>query len=232
MMAASFVPMGFAAIYLGTIEENDKYEDDEGYSGITAGVFCILFAMSHSVAIMSKSVDLCKVLILARASLGIVAIFVAGYLAVVVGEKALFFSLLYFLFALFSLPEAFLLISYAEALGRAEEQSFLEEESAFGDNWASGPPAFLAPPSYPTSSAGTEFGMAPAHWGSAMGPPQQAPPPYFQDGMSRPMGGGGDFGLGPSQNPGQYTGPASYQGHPGGQNYGVPGGPNYGVSRY
>merc|ERR1712226_593134 len=183
MVFASFVPTSFAIIFLATKDNNSTYEDTAGITGGFAGFMCILFALAHTVAVNTKGVDLLKVLILARMSLGVLATIGALSIAAAAGMKGASFVLLYFSFALFSLPEAFMLHSYANALGGQGGRA---------------PPSNV-PSSFP-GSIGSGMNQPPMSGG--MMQPGMMQPGMMQPGMMQPpQSGGGDFGL---SGPGHY----------------------------
>lgn len=177
MIGFSFVPTFFAITFLATATENESFKDKSGVSGFLSAMSCLAFGMLHSVAVNQKSIAGCKILIMARAILGILAIFFSGFLAILIGKKALGLTALYFMFGVFSLPEGFFLLTFAEALAMPPE----EEEPQM-------PPA---PPMPQTQQEPFGLGAPPQHWGGVVSAPPQSGPPHF----SGPVAGGDDFGL-------------------------------------
>eukprot|EP00928_Gymnodinium_smaydae_P047789 TRINITY_DN31920_c1_g1_i1.p1 TRINITY_DN31920_c1_g1~~TRINITY_DN31920_c1_g1_i1.p1 ORF type:complete len:210 (-),score=31.80 TRINITY_DN31920_c1_g1_i1:86-715(-) len=116
MMVASYVPTSFAIVFFATANDNDEYKDKSGLSGLASGGLCMLYALFHSAAVTTKSMDLCRILVLSRLFLGVMAIFGAFTIAAVGKSDATAFVVLYALFAIFSCPEAYLLYIYANAI--------------------------------------------------------------------------------------------------------------------
>jgi hypothetical protein len=184
MWFSSFLPTAFAILFLATKDDNKKYEDKAGLTGGFAGFICILFALAQTVAVSTKGIDLLKVLILARMSLGVLATIGALSIAVAAGMKGAVFVLLYFSFALFSLPEAFMLHNFAQALavqagrvpgGGSSARDFPQNTGnsfPHSQGPAMGPPQSGGGMMYAPQSGGMqhypqqpEFGMAPQSQG-------------------------------------------------------------------
>jgi len=180
----SFMPTLFGMFFLSTWEDNDKYEDDHGMSGTLAGMMCILYGLAVGVASGGNSKDLCKVLILTRLCLGVFSL-ITGLLILFVGKGGIMkFVLMYFFFALCTVPEAGLLYVYVKqveldlfiAAGRAGWQG--QDQSQ-----PSGPAPFQGQPQ--------QFhGQPPPNWGSAQNWGGVAPAPMSAFGMGAGHCGG------------------------------------------
>lgn len=89
-------------------ETGDSYEDKSGVSGVMAGLMCVAYGLCAGAASSGCHADICKVLVLARLGLGVVAL-LAGIFILALGdetEKAIKFVLMYLFLALMTVPEA------------------------------------------------------------------------------------------------------------------------------
>eukprot|EP00930_Biecheleria_cincta_P102404 TRINITY_DN9412_c0_g1_i4.p1 TRINITY_DN9412_c0_g1~~TRINITY_DN9412_c0_g1_i4.p1 ORF type:complete len:390 (-),score=86.14 TRINITY_DN9412_c0_g1_i4:70-1218(-) len=121
----SFVPTLFGIWFLQTTEDNDVYKDKHGTSGAVAGLICCAYGLCAGASVASRGAENgAKVLILARLSLGVLAVLVALALIVADAEKASTFIIMYLLFAVISLPEAGMLYLYVQ---RCQLDQFLAQ---------------------------------------------------------------------------------------------------------
>eukprot|EP00435_Cladocopium_sp_Y103_P022053 s1617_g5.t1 len=105
----SYSPTAFGIFFLMTSRETgDSYEDKSGVSGVMAGLMCVAYGLCAGAASSGCPADICKVLVLARLGLGVVAL-LAGIFILALGdetEKAIKFVLMYLFLALMTVPEA------------------------------------------------------------------------------------------------------------------------------
>merc|ERR1711908_79504 len=78
-------------------------------------MLCLGYSMFFCFGVSSRNADLCKVIMMGRLCLGVLYVIGGAYLAV---RADLPRAVIFFCYAAFALPEAYLLFTYAAALQR------------------------------------------------------------------------------------------------------------------
>merc|ERR1712046_12071 len=127
-----------------------------GVLGGLSGALCIGYAMFFSFAVSSRNSDLLKVIMMARLSLGVLYVIGGAYLAV---RTDLPRAVIFFCYAAFALPEAYLLFTYAAAIQREIDIANMPREAAvqLQNTNMNRPPASFEPPQPPPTVGGQQY---------------------------------------------------------------------------
>ncbi|CAK9071548.1 unnamed protein product [Durusdinium trenchii] len=187
----SFSPTAFGIFFLMTSRDTTKYEDQNGTSGVMAGLMCLAYGLCAGAASSSCPADFCKALVLGRMGLGVVAM-LAGIFILALGDETdevLKFVLMYLFLALMTVPEAGSFYLYVR---QVQIEKFMAQNSE--PQWQGNHPAM------PAAHSMQHTYVQP--W-----PPGPVNVPQFSGGDFGVGGGGGvaqggDFGLSaPSSGP-------------------------------
>jgi len=228
---SSYIPTIFGIISLSTAKkELMKGGATAPTIGGLSGMLCVGYSIFFLFGISKRSPDLCKVIMMARLSLGVLFVIGGAFLAF---SEDLSRAVIFFCYAAFALPEAYLLFTYGAALQKDMEggddagqigmvqlspPSQGMRMSQLQADYGQPPPSFQNQPAQGYDQGG--YDQQPPQQGYDQGygqqPPQQG---YDQGGYggAPPMQGApaSGFGLGPAQG-----GDMGYGGGPPQQGYG------------
>mmetsp|Transcript_1357 Transcript_1357/g.2972 ORF Transcript_1357/g.2972 Transcript_1357/m.2972 type:complete len:181 (+) Transcript_1357:84-626(+) len=158
MTVISYVPTIFGIAFLGSADAcGAAYGDERGVTGGFAGLLCLVYGLFCSSAVSRRNSSSCNVLAVARSAFTVVGALAGCGIAYSAGSYATGFVVMYISFAIFGIPEAYLLYAFAFALNQdamsaatagpgevAQQQQHRQQQ-----HWAqAGPPQGVAPPMF------------------------------------------------------------------------------------